>query len=203
MSARPVTAPLRRMAPSLVVNAVVPLALYLVLRTPVGEVPALAIGASVPLLVTVGELAVRRRIDPIGVVSIAGFTVLLVVLVLSGGSELVLKLRDTLLTGPVGIVFLGSALIGKPLLPVLMRFAGKRGAESEGRLTGAARQRALTVLTALIGGMLVLHALVILMLALLLPTATFLTVSQPAGWAVAGLGVLVCLAYRNRARATA
>ncbi|PFG46292.1 hypothetical protein ATK36_1260 [Amycolatopsis sulphurea] len=203
MSARPVTAPLRRMAPSLIVNAVVPLALYLLLRTPVGEVPALAIGASVPLLVTVGEFAVQRRIDPIGVGSIAGFTVLLVVLALSGGSELVLKLRDTLLTGPVGIVFLGSALIGKPLLPVLMRFAGKRGAESEGRLTGVARQRALTVLTALIGGMLVLHALAILMLALLLPTATFLTVSQPAGWAVIGLGVLACLGYRNRARATA
>ncbi|MFF0146197.1 VC0807 family protein [Amycolatopsis sulphurea] len=191
------------MAPSLIVNAVVPLALYLLLRTPVGEVPALAIGASVPLLVTVGEFAVQRRIDPIGVGSIAGFTVLLVVLALSGGSELVLKLRDTLLTGPVGIVFLGSALIGKPLLPVLMRFAGKRGAESEGRLTGVARQRALTVLTALIGGMLVLHALAILMLALLLPTATFLTVSQPAGWAVIGLGVLACLGYRNRARATA
>ncbi|MBB4684844.1 VC0807 family protein [Amycolatopsis jiangsuensis] len=203
MSATTSSSFLRRLMPSLVVNAVVPLVLYLLLRSSIGEVPALAIGATIPLLVTVGEFAVRRRIDPVGVVVVAGFAVLLVVLALSGGSELVLKLRDTLLTGPIGLVFLGSALIRKPLLAALVRFATRNGAGQQSRLTGAAQQRALTVQTVLIGSMLVVHALTILTLALLLPTATFLAVGQPAGWAVIALGLLASFAHRKQARARA
>ncbi|GAA3530934.1 hypothetical protein GCM10022222_12470 [Amycolatopsis ultiminotia] len=195
--------PLRRLMPSLVVNAVVPLALYLLLRSPVGEVPALAIGAAIPLLMAVGEFALRRRIDPVGVVVVAGFAVLMVVLALSGGNELVVKLRDTLLTGPVGLVFLGSVVIGKPVLALALRLAARRGAEHRSPLAGAALHRALTVQTAVIGGMLVVHALVILTLALALPTTTFLAVSQPAGWAVIALGLFASYTYRNRSRAAA
>ncbi|MGW4488179.1 VC0807 family protein [Amycolatopsis sp. NPDC004368] len=185
---------LRRLLPSLVLNVAVPLGVYLILEPVVGsEVVALAISAAIPLLVTVGEFAVRRRLDPVGAVAIAGFVAMLVVLGLTGGNELVLKLQEAVLTGPLGLVLIASALIGKPLLLVVHRFAGAR----EGR---SVPRRALTVLTALVGGVLVLHAVVLLVLAISLPTATFLAVGKPIGWAVIAAGLVVGLVYRNRLR---
>ncbi|WP_326833720.1 VC0807 family protein [Amycolatopsis rhabdoformis] len=186
---------MRRLLPSLVLNIAVPLVVYLILNPVVGsEVVALAISAAIPLLVTVGEFAVRRRLDPIGVVAVVGFVVMLALLGLTGGNELVVKLQDAVLTGPLGLVLIGSAAIGKPLLLVVHRFGGARQGKSVSR-------RALTVLTALIGGVLVLHAAVLLALAVSLPTTTYLAVGKPIGWAVIAAGLIAAFVYRNRVRA--
>ncbi|MEV8607560.1 VC0807 family protein [Amycolatopsis sp. NPDC051373] len=186
---------LRRLLPSLVLNVALPLVVYLLLKPVVGsEVVALAISAAIPLLVTVGEFAVRRRLDPVGVVAIAGFVVMLVVLGLTGGNELVLKLQEAVLTGPVGLVLIGSAVIGKPLLLLVHRFTGRPAPEP-------AQRRGITVMTAMIGGMLTVHAAVLLVLAIALPTATFLAEGKPVGYAVIGAGLLAMFVYRNRLRA--
>ncbi|QRP43970.1 VC0807 family protein [Amycolatopsis sp. FDAARGOS 1241] len=185
---------LRRLVPSLVGNVVVPLVVYLLLKPAVGsEVVALAISAAIPLLVTVGGFAVRRRVDPIGVVAVAGFVVMLIVLALTGGSELVLKLQEAVFTGPVGLVLLGSALIGKPVLLLAHRFTGREAAPGQ--------RKGITVMTALIGGLLTVHAGVLLVLAISLPTTTFVTVGRPVGWAVIAVGLLAVFGYRNRLRA--
>ncbi|WIX78314.1 VC0807 family protein [Amycolatopsis carbonis] len=186
---------LRRLLPSLVLNIALPLVVYVLLKPVVGsEVVALAISAAIPLLVTVGEFAVRRRLDPVGVVAIAGFVVMLVVLGLTGGNELVLKLQDSVLTGPVGIVLLGSAVAGKPLLLLVLRFTGRP-------VPAPGQRRGITVMTALLGGVLTLHAAVLLVLAISLPTTTFLAVGKPVGYAVIGAGLLAMFVYRNRLRA--
>ncbi|MFI5612170.1 VC0807 family protein [Amycolatopsis sp. NPDC051903] len=185
---------LRRLVPSLVGNVVVPLVVYLLLKPVVGsEVVALAISAAIPLLVTVGGFAVRRRVDPIGVVAVAGFVVMLIVLALTGGSELVLKLQEAVFTGPVGLVLLGSALIGKPVLLLVHRFTGREAAPEQ--------RKGITVMTGLVGGLLTVHAGVLLVLAIWLPTTTFVAVGRPVGWAVIAVGLLAVLGYRNRLRA--
>lgn len=189
---------LRRLLPSVVGNVAAPLVAYLVLKSVVGsEVVALAISAAIPLLVTVGGFAVRRRIDPIGVVAVAGFVVMLVVLALTGGSELVLKLQEAVFTGPLGLVVLGSAVIGKPLVLVLQRYADRDPGAVPPR-----QRKAMTVLTVLIGALLVVHAGVLLVLALWLPTTTFVTVGRPVGWVVIAVGLLTVFGYRNRVRAS-
>lgn len=189
---------LRKLLPSLLLNAALPLVLYLVLAPHLGDVLALALGAAVPVMVTVVGIAVRRRVDPIGVFAIATFAVVLVVLALSGGNPLVLKLHDAVVTGPLGLIGLASVAVRQPLLLFVHRLATKRGIA--GKLTGAAQRRALSGLTGLLGAILLLHAALILVLALALPTSTFLAAGRPIGWAFLALGLLCVLAYRNRLR---
>jgi hypothetical protein len=195
---------LRRMLPSLVLNAVLPLLVYQLLRSAVGsDVVALGIGAAIPVLVTAVEFVWRRRVDPIGVVAIVAFALVLVVLALTGGDPLILELHDAVLTGPLGLVFLGSVAVRKPLLLVVRRLLAARSTQSPNTLSTADERAALSTLTALIGVILLVHALLILVLALTLPIPTFLAVGRPIGWVVIALGLLTVLRYRTRLRARA
>lgn len=189
---------LRRLLPSLVLNAALPLVVYLLLSPRTGDVPALAVGAAIPVVVTAVGFVRRRRIDPIGVLAVVTFAIVLVVLALTGGNPLVLKLHDAVVTGPLGLVCLASVVIRRPLLTVAHRMMASRGHDTPSTLTGTAQQRVLSVLTALIGTILVVHAGLILTLALTLPTSTFLAVGRPIGWAVIAVGVLTIMTYRKR-----
>jgi hypothetical protein len=176
-------------------NVGVPLVLYLVLQPVLGEVAALAIGATVPAVATAAELAWRRRLNPVGAVALLAFVVMLVVFALTGGDPLVVKLHDDVLTGPLGLVLLASAAVRRPLLVIAWPLL-RRGYPAPPR-------RVLAVATVLAGTVLTVHAALVLLLALTLPTATFLAVARPAGWAVIGAGVLVGWVYRRRVLATA
>lgn len=189
---------LRRLLPSLVLNAALPLLVYLLLSPRIGDVPALAVGAAIPVVVTAVGFARRRRVDPIGVVAVVTFAIVLVVLALTGGNPLVLKLHDAVVTGPLGLVCLVSVAIRRPLLMVVNRMMSSRGHNTPSTLTAAAQRRTQSVLTALIGTILVVHAALILTLALTLPTTTFLAVGRPVGWVVIAVGVLTIMTYRNR-----
>lgn len=180
----------RTLLPRLVLNIVVPFAVYLVLRPYVpNDMIALLAGIVIPVAVTIVGFVVRRRFDPIGLVSIALFAVLILLLLITGGNPLILKLHEAVFTGPVGVIAIASALIGWPLLGLVPS------------LRRTLRKRQLTMLTLIIGAILVVHCAVVLGLALALPTATFLAVGRLAGIAVIVLGVLCLIAYRRRVSA--
>jgi len=192
-SAAPAPTPaavLLRLLPRIVLNAIVPLALYLLLSPSLGDVAALAIGAAVPGVATAVELLVRRRLDPVGAIALLAFVVVLVVFALTGGDPLVVKLHDAVLTGPVGLVLLASAAVRRPLLVVAGRL-----------LRRPVPRRVLAAATVLAGVVMTVHAALILALALTLPTAVFLAVARPIGWAVIVVGVLVGWVLRRRQRA--
>ncbi|WP_147450883.1 VC0807 family protein [Streptomyces hoynatensis] len=216
----PLAVALRAAAPGVLVAWVAPLLAYALLRPHTGsEVTALALGAAIPVAFTLGEFLWHRRVDPVGAVGCAGFVLALAAAALSGGNSFVLKLHDTWLTGPLGLAMLISAAMRKPLLAVVLRFAMARRGPAPGLaapglaapglaapglaapgLAGRAGRGPLMVLTALIGALLLVHALVIVALALALPTGTFLSVSRPVGLAVLGVGSLPLLWYRARLR---
>ncbi|MDR3559790.1 MAG: hypothetical protein P4L58_05305, partial [Candidatus Pacebacteria bacterium] len=50
---------------------------------------------------------------------------------LGGGGAKFLQLREKLVTGVIGLAFLGSALIGKPLIYELARASMRRKSEDE------------------------------------------------------------------------
>jgi hypothetical protein len=183
---------LRALLTRVLLNAGIPLVLYLVLQPVVGDVAALAIGAAVPAVLTGAELAWRRRLDPIGTVALLGFAVVLAVFALTGGDPLVVKLHDAVLTGPLGIVLLASAAVRRPLLVVAWRLL-RRGRPAPPR-------RVLATATVLAGAVMTVHAALVLVLALALPTAVFLAVARPVGWAVIAIGVLIGWIYRSRLR---
>ncbi|HEX6446668.1 MAG TPA: VC0807 family protein [Streptosporangiales bacterium] len=192
---------LRRLAPSIVVSGLVPLVVYAVVRPHVhDDAVALLAGATVPAAFTIGKLAWRRRLDPVGVLGVLGFGIAVLVLVASGGSPLVLKLQDAVVTGPLGVVCLASVVVGKPLHRVVFGLLARRNPAFERMLRAPGSRRSSTVITALLGATMVAHALVLLVLALSLPTASFLAASRPAGLAVLAAGVAVLVWYRNRRR---
>lgn len=176
---------IRKLLPSLLVNAVFPFALYLVVRPFVpSDMIALLAGVCVPVVVTIIGFVVRRRFDRIGLLSVAAFAVLIALFAVTGGNPLILKLHEAIITGPLGLVGLGSVVIGKPLLGLIPP------------IRGTMSKRQLTAMTVIIGGTLVLHCIVVLGFAILLPTGAFLAVGRPVAFAVILAGLLAMHAYR-------
>jgi hypothetical protein len=178
---------MKKFLPRLLVNVLAPLVAYEIVRPYVAsDLLALLIGVTIPIVVTLVELVVRRRLDRIGVASILGFAVLIGLLAATGGNPLILKLQEAVFTGPIGLVLLISVLLGRRmagLVPPLRRSMARRQ---------------LAILTLLVGTTLVAHCAVVLGLALALPTGEFLVVGRLAGIAVIAVGLLGVRVYRGR-----
>ncbi|TDV54251.1 VC0807 family protein [Actinophytocola oryzae] len=188
----------RKVGPSVVISAVVPLVVYTWLRPHTGsDATALLVAAAVPTAFTLGKLAVRRRLDPIGLVAVCCFAVAALVFFATGGNTVVLKLHEAVVTGPLGLVCLASVAIGKPLHQVVLRLVARRSPGMDRPLDTPGSRRASNTITGIVGATLVLHALVLLALAVSLPTQTYLEVSRPIGLAVIAVGVGSLFWYRN------
>jgi hypothetical protein len=113
---------------SVVLNAVIPLALYHLAKRYVSdsEVLALGIAALFPIIESVVDLVGRQTVDPVAVIVLGGVVVSIVSVVLGGGMKLML-IRESLFTGAVGIACFVSLLLPRPLMFYFGRFflAGK------------------------------------------------------------------------------
>lgn len=126
----------------------------------------------------------RRRVDWIGVLGVLGFAGAFAVSALSGGSSLPLKIYRPVLTGTIGLVFLFSVVMKSPLLITLL-WAFKHGDPE--RFSNPANHRKFTIFTAVFGFVFLVDAVVHIILALTLPTGTYLVMSRVVTWA----GILV------------
>ncbi|HKN99922.1 MAG TPA: VC0807 family protein [Pseudonocardiaceae bacterium] len=180
----------RRIGPTVLVNIVAPIVVFELIRSEVdNDTLSLAIGAAVPLLWTLGRLAVARVVDPIGVVGVALYGAGLLVVWLTGGSALGLELRDAAPTGLIGLACLGSALVRRPLIVPLLRLFGRSATMS---------RHAATVITVLFGVTLITHAATLTALALSLSVNSYVAVHQVVGLAVVAAGVAGIWWYRRR-----
>ncbi|WP_308637355.1 VC0807 family protein [Paenibacillus silvisoli] len=100
---------------TLLINGVVPWALYVWLSDYMSSLAALSIATLVPLIDNVVHLAKHRRLDAFGSLMLFTF-VLTIALVLLGGSEKILLVRESLITAGVGLVFLGSLFFSRPMM---------------------------------------------------------------------------------------
>ncbi|WP_282938572.1 VC0807 family protein [Paenibacillus sp. RC67] len=100
---------------TLLVNGILPWALYVWLSDYMTSIAALSIATLVPLADNVIYLIKHRKLDAFG--SVMLFTLIVtLVLVAMGGSEKILLIRESMITGSVGAVFLGSLLFRRPLM---------------------------------------------------------------------------------------
>ena len=183
---------------SLLINFVVPLLTYYLIRPHVGSsAVALALAGSIPVAYTLVMLAVRRRPDPVGVVSAAGFGIGVLVSWASGGNTLALELQDPALTGLIGIACLVSVAIGRPLYPVILRLLGHGGAR-HADMAARAHGRTSMVTTTIVGLALLGHAAAVAALALTEPASTFVALQHPVGLPFYGLGIAALFFYRSR-----
>jgi hypothetical protein len=187
---------------SLVLNFVVPVLAYRVFRPHVAtSAEALALGAAIPVAFTLGTLIWRRRLDPLGLLSVISFGISIGVSWLSGGSSLALELQEPVVTGIIGLACLISVAVRRPLHLVVVRYLGRTNPRFARIAADPAAQRNSLIGTAMIGSVFLAHATVVTVMALTLPTSTFLTLSHPVGLAVFGAGLLGLFWYRHRRQA--
>ena len=110
------------LALSMLFNFILPWAVYRLSVPYLGETHAIMATAVAPTVWSLVQFARSRKLDAMSVLVLSWIALSLFVLALSGSPK-VLLFRETLITGLGGLVLIGSALIGRPLMPVLVRYA--------------------------------------------------------------------------------
>lgn len=148
-------APSPRLIAELVVNLALPWAVYALAEPRGGEFLGLLASSAPPLLWSLWELRERRSVDLLSLFVLAGIALSLIGVAL-GGSPRLMLLRESLLSGLTGLVFLVSLAFPKPLIFHLARAAQARRSDGEaGKLSElwgqAPCRRAFRLMTAVWG----------------------------------------------------
>lgn len=163
-------------------------AVYMLLHHHTSEFKALAWSMLPPSLNTAQSLVRKRHVDIVGILVIAGLVASLG-LVLLGGSPRLLLVRDSLITGLVGLVFLGSVLMRRPLLFFILRQLAATndadaGPEWDARFQASPVGLGLPLMTAVWGLALVGEAALRTVCAMKLPIPVFLAI-----WPFINIGI--------------
>ncbi|HJP79444.1 MAG TPA: VC0807 family protein [Pseudonocardiaceae bacterium] len=184
---------LRTFLPNLLVNWLAPVAVYELLGPRLNnDLLTLTISASIPALITIGTFVIRRRVNVLGLIAVTGFAIGLAVSVFTGGNELAIKLHEPVLTGAIGLILLVSVAIGRPLFLFVYRLLDRSGTPAP-----MSKRRA-AVLSAWVGVTLLVHGIVITILALTLPTSTFMPLYRPIGLPILLIGIGTLFWYVRR-----
>ena len=181
---------IRNIAVEILVNIVLPYLIYVKAEPRLGSVRAL-LAASVPPILWSGiEFARKRRIDAVSLLVLAGI-VLSLLAFFGGGSARFLQLRENLVTGLIGLVFLVSAAMGRPLIYQLAR-AGKlredpvEAARFESLRDNPRFRRNMTIMTLVWGFGLLAQTAVACLLVFSLSIPRYLIVSPIVGYSIMG-----------------
>lgn len=186
------------------VNFILPFVIYTCAEAPLGEVRALLASSAPPILWSLVEFARHRRVDALSVLVVSGIALSLLAM-LGGGGARFLQLREKLVTGVIGLAFLGSALIGKPLIYELARASMRRKSESEAEQfemlqVHAGFRRTMTIMTIVWGLGLLADVAISVMLVFALSIRGYLIVNPILGYGTMGALSLWTFLYGQRAR---
>lgn len=106
---------LRSIALTLLLNGILPLLVYELLRPHMTSLRALSIATVIPLLDNLYTLVRSRKLDVFAAFMLTSFVLGLLVLTL-GGNEQLLLVRESFVTAIMGIIFLASLLFPRPLI---------------------------------------------------------------------------------------
>jgi hypothetical protein len=178
--------------------------IYSYAEAPLGEVRALLASSAPPIAWSLVEFARNRRVDALSVLVLAGIALSLLAM-LGGGGAKFLQLREKLVTGAIGLAFLVSALIGKPLVYELARANMRRKSAGEAEQfealgAHAGFRRTMTVMTIVWGLGLVADVAVGVALVLTLSIRTYLIVNPILSYGTMGALTLWTFLYARRAR---
>lgn len=207
----------RGVAAELIVNFILPLVVYDLAKPRLGDVHALMASSAPPIVWAVVEFARRRRVDFISMFVLAGIALSLLAMA-GGGSVKFLQLRERLVTAAIGLAFVISALVRRPLIYEFARASMRRNqsdqlADFEARRNDARFRRVMTIMTLVWGFGLLAEAAVAVVLVFKLTIKQYLIASPILGYSTTGALALWTFLYvrlvrrraeaRNRAEATA
>ena len=145
------------------------------------------------------QFARSRKIDTFSVISLAGIAVSFAIFAL-GGSPKILLVRESLFGGALGVVFVVSALIGRPLMFALVRGVLQSTPGEPTKLARARQElesyaqarwfrRLMTTMTGAFGLLMIVEMAARMALAFALPTERFLLVAPIVRYAIAGVAM--------------
>lgn len=167
---------LTKLIPKLIINWFIPLLLYMLLSNNFSnDATALAATGVIPAIWTIVLWLWRRQVNWIGVITILGLSIAIAVSVVLGGGSLPIKLYHPLISGALGLVFLVSVVIRKPLMIILLKKFG--GGDPE-RFNNPVMNKKITIVTGVFGLVLLLHSIIHVIMALTLSTGIYLIMSK-------------------------
>jgi hypothetical protein len=189
----------------LCVNVALPYLVYVATQPHIGQVHALLAASVPPILWSVIEFARKRRIDAISLLVLAGIFLSLLAF-FGGGSARFLQLRENLVTGIIGVVFLVSAAIGRPLIYQLALAQssreGEEGNAEANRLKGLRDKpqfrRTMMLMTLVWGFGLILQTTLACVLVFHMSIAQYLLISPFLGYGIIGVLMFWSIWYGNR-----
>ncbi len=189
------------------VNFAAPFLIYLTFRPGLGDVVALMAASVPPIAWSIVEFVRRRRMDALSLLVLGGIALSLVAF-FGGGGVRFLQLREQLVAAVIGLIFLGSAAIGKPLIYLLARARVRRGSGPEAQgfealSTHPIFRRAMLVMTLAWALGLIVESALACALVFWLPIATFLVVSPILGYGTCGALTAWTFWYASRRVAAA
>ena len=126
----------------LVVNLLLPWLAYRLALPHWGELGALYASAVPPVVWSLVEFARTRRVDALSILVLLGI-VLSIVLMALGGSPRLLLMRESMASGAIGVVFLVSLVLRRPLTFYLARATvAREGRRRRGTIRGALERAA-------------------------------------------------------------
>jgi hypothetical protein len=181
----------------ILINFILPFVIYQFTNRAIGDFDALLCASAPPIFWSLLEFFRRRRIDVLSLFVLTGIVLSMLAFV-GGGSVRLLQLRENLATAVIGVIFLGSAAIGKPLVYQLARAKYLRDFPAEADALEALGQdaqarRTMMVITIVCGIGLVASALFASALVFVLSISTYLLIGPIVGYGT--MGVLCVWAY--------
>ena len=188
-------------------NFALPLVIYDLVSPSHGDVNALLASMAPPILWSLIAFARSRRVDALSVLVLVGIGLSLLA-AFGGGDARWLQLRENLATAMIGLAFLGSVVIGRPLIYMLARAGLARKdpeelAAFEDNRDSDQFRRVMMVMTLVWGFGLIASALASSALIFMLSIHDYLIVSPILGYGTMGALALWTALYSRRAQARA
>ncbi|MED1467774.1 VC0807 family protein [Bacillus salipaludis] len=189
---------------SIVINGVIPVLVYNLLLGHFSSFVSLLLATLIPLGDNLYHLVKFRKADAFGLFMLTGFLLSLAAFVL-GGNERLILLRESMVTGLLGLIFIGSLFFAKPLIyHFAIRFSASNKGEKKGQFTKNWEipyfRFVLRVMTAIWGIALLGEAAVKIVLVYELSISSFLAVSQIIFYCFIGVAILFTIIYRKYAK---
>jgi hypothetical protein len=188
----------------ILVNVVAPYLVFTHFDGSLGDVKALLASSAPPIVWSAFEFARNRRVDAVSLLVLAGIALSLIAFV-GGGSVRALQLRENLVTALVGLIFLGSVALGKPLVYELARAGIARrspaNVESFEKLRKhAGFRRTMSIMTLVWGIGLLSQTAIACVLVYSIPIGEYLIVGPVFGYGVIGALAIWTIWFGKRQR---
>jgi hypothetical protein len=183
-------ASLLKLGRDVLINIAIPFLIYSLAQPRFGDMIALIGSSAPPIIRSVIEFARNRRVDALSALVLLGIALSLLA-VLGGGSVRFLQLREKLVTILIGVVFLGSAAVGRPLMYELIRAYLTRAGDPDAQMVESLKDDShfrggMTIMTLVWGAGLLADAAVSIALLYVLSIRAYLVVNTILGYATIG-----------------